>query len=85
MFFMIFYVSWVVCYDFFAKFAPVDMSVDFGCGNAFVAEHLLNCPQVGSALKQVGGERMAERVRTDRLFNSGNLDQLFNNMENHYP
>ena len=52
---------------------PVDLlemrrghvSVDLRGGEVGVAQHLLHRPQVGSALEQMGGERVAERVRRD--------------------
>ena len=42
-----------------------DVGVDLGRGQVLVAEQLLDDPQVGAAVEQVGRERMAQRVRRD--------------------
>jgi hypothetical protein len=41
-----------------------------------MAEHRLNTPQVGAALKQVGGEAMAKDVRGETAVESGGLGVL---------
>jgi len=38
------------------------MGVDLGGAEAFVAEKLLNDPEVGAAIEEVGGEGVAEGV-----------------------
>ena len=50
------FVAGVVGEDFVAQAGAVDVDVDFGGGDALVAQHLLDGAQVGSALEQVGGE-----------------------------
>src|SRR4051812_22356392 len=44
-----------------------DMRVQLGRAEVGVAEHLLNAAEVGAALEQGGGERMAQQVRVDAL------------------
>jgi len=48
--------------DFLAEVGCVDVEVDFGSGDAFVAHHLLDGAQVGSAFEQMGGEGVAEHL-----------------------
>src|SRR5215211_192402 len=45
-----------------AESPPVDVAVDLGRGEGAVAEELLDRPQVGAALEQMRGKRMAEPV-----------------------
>lgn len=47
----------------FPQELAVDMRIDFGGGNLFMSQHLLDSKQVGSPFQQVGGEGMAERMR----------------------
>ena len=48
--------------------APIrNMRVDLGRAEVSVPEHLLHAAQVGSALEQVGRERVPEEVRVDAL------------------
>ena len=49
----------------------VEVGVDFGGGDAFVAEHFLHGTEVGAALHEVGGERVAEGVWADGLGDAG--------------
>ena len=44
-----------------------DVRVELGRAEVGVAEHLLDAAQVGTALEQVRGERMAQQVRVDAL------------------
>ncbi len=39
--------------DVAAQEGGVDVQVDFGCGYAFVAEHLLDSTQIGPSFKQM--------------------------------
>src|SRR4051794_28072285 len=41
--------------------------VELRCREIRVSEHFLNRPQIGSALEEVGRERMAQQVRGDTL------------------
>ena len=45
----------------------VQMRVNFGGGDAFMAEHLLHGAEVGTAFDEVRGEGVPERVRTHRF------------------
>ena len=48
--------------------APVgDVGVELGRRQIGVAEHLLDAAEVGAALEQVGGERVAQQVGVDPL------------------
>ena len=51
--------------------AVVDMRVDLGRGDIGMAEHLLDDTQVGAALEQVAGERVAQHVRVDGALDAG--------------
>ena len=44
-------VARMVCENFLAQSLPVDMHIDFGGNDTFVAEHLLNGAQVGAVLQ----------------------------------
>lgn len=46
----------VAAEDFVAQARVVEVEVDFGGGDAFVAQHLLDGAQVGAAFEQGGGE-----------------------------
>src|SRR6188472_3361920 len=48
-----------------AEPARLDPGVDLGGRDARVPEELLDRAQVGAALEQVGGERVAQHVRRD--------------------
>ena len=41
-----------------SKEIPVQMCIDFGGGDAFVAEHFLDGAKVGTALNEMGGKGM---------------------------
>ena len=45
--------------------SPGDVGVDLGGGDVGVAEQGLHRAQIGAALQQVGGEGVAQDVRTD--------------------
>ena len=49
-------VAGMVFQDFLAQMAAVQMHVDFGGADVFVAEHGLDGAEVGSALEQMGGK-----------------------------
>ena len=56
------FISWVERQNFFTQASAVDVDVDFGGGDTFVSEHLLNGAQVGTPFEQVGGKRVAQGV-----------------------
>jgi hypothetical protein len=69
----------------FPQELAVDMRIDFGGGNLFMSQHLLDSKQVGSPFQQVGGEGMAERMRAHVLFDTGHFCLLLDDMKNHDP
>lgn len=66
-----------------AKTSAVNMSIYFGGGDALVTEHCLYHTQVGTALKQMGGKGVTERVGAYILLYPGRRDKLFYEMEYH--
>lgn len=60
------------------------MSVNFCGKDAFVPEHLLYYPEVGSVLKQVGGERMSESMRRYLFPYAGGQRLLFDHIEHRH-
>src|SRR2546425_5740269 len=50
-----------------AQVLAVHVGVELGGGEVGVAQHLLDRPQVSSALEQVRGEAVAQRMRRDTL------------------
>ncbi len=59
------------------------MGINFGCSNGFVAQHILNCPQVGAAFYQMSSKRMAESMWTDAFLQTYLFCQFFNNFKDH--
>ena len=59
----LFYVSRVVLQYLFAQASGIQVDIDLGCGDALVAEHLLNGAQVGAPFEQMGGEAVAQCMR----------------------
>lgn len=51
----------------------IDMRVDFGGGDAFVSQHFLNCPKVGSSFYQMRCKRVPEGMRAYVFMDSGFL------------
>ena len=64
---------------------PVEVRIDFGGGYRCMAEHFLHRPQIGAAFDEMGGKRMAESMRTDRLSDAGFFCQAFNDVKDHHP
>ena len=62
----------------------VEVGVEFGGGNRLVAQHFLNGFQIGAAFNKVRGERVAEGVGADGLFQTDFGGKVFNNGEDHY-
>ena len=77
-------VARMVCENFLAQSLPVDMHIDFGGNDTFVAEHLLNGAQVCPALEQMGGKGVAQCVRAYGLVYTGEFAKAFHNIENHH-
>ena len=61
----------------------VQMRVNLGGGDAFVAEHFLHGTQVGAALDEVRGKGVPERVRTHCLVDACRCHPLFHEHEDH--
>ena len=59
------------------------MCVDFCRADAGVAEHLLHGEQVGAAFEEVGGEAVAEGMRTDGFGDAVFLGQFLHDEEDH--
>ena len=59
------------------------MRIDFGGGNLFMSQHLLDSKQVGSPFQQVGGERMTEGMGTYVFMDTGGLRLLLDDMKYH--
>ena len=83
MLFSIFYIARMVLYDFTSQHVPVDVCINFRSGDGLVSQHTLDGPQIGSAFQQVGGEGVAEGVRTDSFGDSGGFSQFFDDVEDH--
>ena len=71
--------------DLVAQAGAVNVDIDFGSGDALMTQHLLDGSQVGSALEQMGGKAVAQRVWADDLAHPSEFTQLFDDMENHLP
>jgi hypothetical protein len=56
------------------------VGVDHGGGNIVVPEQLLNGADVGSALKQVGGEGMTKGMCADLLRQTGTANRHFDGL-----
>ncbi len=59
------------------------MGVNFGSGNAFVAEHLLDCAQVCSVFQKMGCKGMPKGMWADGFAYSSLFRQTFYYGENH--
>ena len=60
------------------------MNVDFGGGDAFVAEHLLYGTEVCAPFEEVCGEGVAKGVWTDFFAYPCKFGKLLDDIENHY-
>ncbi len=66
-----------------AEAGAVEVDVELGGGEAFVAKHFLNGAQVGSPFKQMGGEAVAQGVGRYVFMQAGQLGAYLNYVENH--
>ena len=71
----------MISQDVGAEGCGVEMEVDLGCVDGCVAEHLLDCAEIGSAFEEVSGEGVAESVGGDDLADSGGFGEVFDNLE----
>ena len=67
-----------------AQRSRVDVRVDFGRADAFVAEQSLNDAQVCTAFEQGCGEGMAQRVGRNHFFDAGDFGLSAQHDENHH-
>ena len=61
----------------FFQVIPVEVQVNFGRCDAFVAKHFLNCAKIGSSLNEMCCKTMSESMRTNCLVDSGSFHQFF--------
>lgn len=54
----------------FFQARAVDVRVDLGRGDIRVSQHQLHRAEIGAALDQMSGKRMAQRVRRHFFFNT---------------
>lgn len=79
------YVTRVVLHNLLSQTAGVDVRIYLGGVDSFVAQQFLNYTQVGPALKQSRGKRVAQRVRTYGLCYAGSLSQALYRYQHHGP
>ena len=77
--------SRMVLFDDIFDVFPVQMGINFGSSDAFMAKHFLHGTQVSATLYQMGGKRVAECVGTDGLGDTCDFRCLFNHHKNHFP
>lgn len=68
-----------------SEVALVDVHIDLGCADVFVAEHGLDSSQIGPSLQELRGKTVAESVWADVFLDSRFLGILFNIYEERYP
>ena len=83
MLFPVFNIAGMMLDNFTSESVPVDMCIDFSGGDGFMSQHALDGPQIGAAFQQMGGEGVAERMRTDILGDAGFFCQLFYHVKHH--
>lgn len=54
--FAVLYIAWMVFYNLTAEHMAVDVSIDFRSSNAFMPQHALDGPQVGTSFQQVSSK-----------------------------
>lgn len=73
----------MVLHDFVAQAGGVGVEINLCGADRLMAQHGLDGAEVGAALQQRGGKRMAEGVGTHRLMDPRFFHQLFQEMEHH--
>src|SRR2546425_10657605 len=63
--------AWMVGAVHFFQVFSVNMRIDLRRGYVDVAEHFLDCAQVGPSFEEVRRERMAEGMRVNLFFDTG--------------
>lgn len=69
--------------DGVAQVGLVQVQVDFGGGQTFMAEHHLDGTQVGPAFEKVCRKGVAQRVRRDRPPYPGFCGEILDDVKNH--
>src|SRR5262245_33833893 len=59
-----------------------DVGIDLCCGEAFMTEHFLDCPQIRPSVEQMRGKRMTKDMRA-LLLDLGNLSYILIHKEIH--
>ena len=66
-----------------------EMRIDLGGRDIAMPKHLLDCAQIGTALEQMGGKAVSQRVRADpsqtRLTRCPSLERLEKALPRHRP
>ena len=65
--------------------AAVQVGVNLCSGDAFMAQHFLNCTEIGPGLYEVGSKGMTEGVRMDIDFNTRLERCIFYDVKDHHP
>jgi|GEM_PF-6229501 len=73
-----------VLFNGFEQVGFVEVGVDFRGDDAFVPQHLLHLTDACAPFEQVGGERVAESVGADALFDAGARRRLPDDREDHH-
>ena len=79
------FASRVVGIDDFGEMLTVYMHIDFRGCNGFMAEHLLDGPDIRPVLQEVGGKGVPEGVGADFFPDARQSSLLFNDGEDHGP
>ena len=69
--------------DLFTEVGLIHVGVDFGRLDAFVPQHLLYHPQIGTTLQKVRGKRMPEGVRADGAIDASHGGLKLHDAEHH--
>lgn len=63
----------------------IQVGIDFSSKDGFVAQHILNGPQICSTLDEVRGKAMPESMGADVFFNPRGPGAIFDDIEYHHP
>ena len=63
----------------------IDVGVDFGGKDGFVAKHLLYGAEVGAHFNEVGGKGVTEGVGADRFVDACFGGEVFDDVKDHNP
>src|SRR5690349_15608968 len=68
-----------------SQILPVDVGVDLGRRDVYVAEHLLDRTKVGAALEEMRGEGVSQGVRRDMLRDAHSLHVTAKDLPRAHP